>query len=494
MRIVSQFSKVATLVVLLSLSLAMVVWSQETITAYFEGSGSLASTSWSAGDSLVQNGNLHSNAKALATKQIALYKTSGYNQVALKWAPLGDGCTDDGTSYAGIIFLNSASNTGNGYYCYYYNGKIRLYTIASGATSANKGEAAATTPMTAGSEFQVRVNRTTNQFDYYLNGVLLGSLTDGSKTYSLSSAIYGGALLYGGKPNDIEEMTFSVYTPSTVVDTTPPSAATIAAAAASSSSITVTWTAQSDDGGSSGTGTASSYELRYSTSAITSANFSSATKATTGTPKAPGSSESVTVSGLSASTKYYFALIIKDEVPNSSPLSNVASATTSAGGGGGGGGGGTPSLGWNTPIIDDFNRASLGAEWSAPKFIIDNNELAISSSNGYGLAAFARPGANKSAGADSIKLSMKMGASAVYYLTQGYIPAGFAIMLDTPSASANGYWLRRSANKLSLYAISGGSTFNSLIGEVNVTKTAPAAGQKVTVIIKVTGKDRIIQH
>jgi hypothetical protein len=493
MRIAFQFSKVATLVVLLSLSLAFVAWGQDTITAYFEGSGSLSTSSWSAGDSLVQNGNLHSTAKLTATKQIALYKTSPYNQVQMQWAPAGDGCDDAGTAYAGIVFLNTGSNAGNGYYCYYYSGQIRLYTIVAGAIGTSKGSLSITgaPTMAAGSTFKVYVNTATNQFDYYLNGTLLGSLTDGAKTYGLSSSCYAGALLYGGKSNDIEEMTFYYVAPTS--DTTAPSAATITATAASSSSITVAWTAQSDDGGSSGSGAATSYDLRYNTATITSSNFATSTRVTTSTPKAPGSAESYTVTGLSASTKYYFALVIKDEVPNSSALSNIASATTSAGSGGGGGG--TPSLGWNSPITDDFGRASLGSDWSAPKFVIESNELAISSSNGYGLAAFARSGANKSAGADSIKLSMTMGASAVYYQSSNYIPVGFAMMLESASSSANGYWLRRSSNKLSLYQITGGgATFNTLIGETSVTKTAPAAGQKVTAIIKVSGTALTIHH
>ena len=50
----------------------------------------------------------------------------------------------------------------------------------------------------------------------------------------------------------------------------------------------------------------------------------------TGEP-APASAvpaESFTVTGLSASTTYYFAIKTSDEVPNTSGLSNIASATT----------------------------------------------------------------------------------------------------------------------------------------------------------------------
>ena len=115
-------------------------------------------------------------------------------------------------------------------------------------------------------------------------------------------------------------------------DTTPPAAVTdLAASDPTSSSITLTWTAPGDDGS---TGTAASYDIRYSTATITDANWGSATQcAGEPAPQPAGSSESFTVTGLNANTMYYFALKTSDEVPNESPLSNVASNTTSEAGG-----------------------------------------------------------------------------------------------------------------------------------------------------------------
>ena len=45
-------------------------------------------------------------------------------------------------------------------------------------------------------------------------------------------------------------------------------------------------------------------------------------------PKAPGSAETITLTGLTPSTAYYFAIKVKDEANNWSALSNVPSATT----------------------------------------------------------------------------------------------------------------------------------------------------------------------
>ena len=115
-------------------------------------------------------------------------------------------------------------------------------------------------------------------------------------------------------------------------DTTAPSAVSnLSAPSSTSGSVTLNWTATGDDGA---TGTASSYDIRRSTSTITDANWASATSATgEPTPKASGQAETFTVNGLNASTTYYFAMKVMDEVPNTSGLSNVVSKATIAGGG-----------------------------------------------------------------------------------------------------------------------------------------------------------------
>ena len=92
-------------------------------------------------------------------------------------------------------------------------------------------------------------------------------------------------------------------------------------------SITLTWTTPGDD---SLSGTPSQFDIRYSTSPVTTANFASATRWTTGVP-APavaGTSQSVQVTGLAAATTYYFAMKTADDVANWSGMSNVASKTT----------------------------------------------------------------------------------------------------------------------------------------------------------------------
>jgi trimeric autotransporter adhesin len=103
----------------------------------------------------------------------------------------------------------------------------------------------------------------------------------------------------------------------------------LAATALSTTSIGLTWTAPGDDGT---TGTATTYEAFYSTSAITSGNYASANPAIgEPTPQVAGTAQSMTITGLSGNTTYYVVVVVRDDAGNLSAavISNVATATTS---------------------------------------------------------------------------------------------------------------------------------------------------------------------
>lgn len=119
----------------------------------------------------------------------------------------------------------------------------------------------------------------------------------------------------------------NVATKTTTGDATPPAAvADLTVTGTTGTSITVRWTAPGDDGT---TGTAKSYDIRYSTSAITSTNWSTATTVTgEPTPTAAGTQQSFTITGLAGSRTYYIAIKTTDDAGNLSALSNVASGTT----------------------------------------------------------------------------------------------------------------------------------------------------------------------
>ncbi|MCH8003942.1 MAG: S8 family serine peptidase [Nanoarchaeota archaeon] len=91
-------------------------------------------------------------------------------------------------------------------------------------------------------------------------------------------------------------------------------------------SVTLTWTATGDD---DSVGTASSYDLRYSTLLIDATNFDSATEVSNlPKPQASGSTEVFEVNSLDSSTTYYFAIKAIDNVGNKGAISNIASETT----------------------------------------------------------------------------------------------------------------------------------------------------------------------
>jgi len=119
--------------------------------------------------------------------------------------------------------------------------------------------------------------------------------------------VYGCMLPDGGAPSPIQNLRVNVTT---------------------DKAIKILWTATGDDGI---LGASTKYDIRYSTSPITTLeNFNQAkTVEEEPEPRFAGTTQSHLVRNLSPETKYYFAIRAIDDEGHASALSNVISATTS---------------------------------------------------------------------------------------------------------------------------------------------------------------------
>jgi len=120
--------------------------------------------------------------------------------------------------------------------------------------------------------------------------------------------IYGCLLPDGGPPSPITDLRVNVAT---------------------DRAIKVIWAATGDDGD---IGSASRYDVRYSTSPIKGeSDFNNAIPTPNGNaPKFSGVTQSLLIRGLSPRTNYYVAMKAIDESNNASPISNIISASTTS--------------------------------------------------------------------------------------------------------------------------------------------------------------------
>ena len=157
--------------------------------------------------------------------------------------------------------------------------------------------------------------------DYTL---IIEGMVDSTTVYSRS---FEGSI-DEGEQQGLNAIVSAVAGPITIdiPDTIPPGAVTdLGTGDPAVDFVTLSWTAPGDDWN---TGTASEYDIRYSTQPITEANWDGATQcAGEPAPQSAGSSEVFTATGLTPGA-YYFALKTADEIPNWSELSNVAQGST----------------------------------------------------------------------------------------------------------------------------------------------------------------------
>jgi hypothetical protein len=164
-----------------------------------------------------------------------------------------------------------------------------------------------------------------HHFDIFIDDQFDVRLTEPNKVQGNADSLYAGFMLAGGLNNNITEFTFFRYSDDTVG---PNQVGDLLKDSATPTSMTVTWTAPGDD---DSVGTASRYDIRYSTSPITEFNYANSIRALgEPAPSPAGTQEFFTITGLEPDTRYWIALTSDDGFPqrNVSPMSNVATGFT----------------------------------------------------------------------------------------------------------------------------------------------------------------------
>ena len=388
-------------------------------------------------------------------------------QVEIRWS---DSADQTGIGQAGILLGVTAPNTSaNGYLVWIRGGNLlTLYDIQGGAPVAAIDEKTSSLSFPQpGDTFKVvmRIEETKHAFDCYINNNFAGTLEDLGKLYA--DNVYSGLMSVGNLNNKIDYFNLprkdDVIAPAAVTD--------LRYIDVGATHVKLSWTAPGDDGSE---GTASGYDIRYSTNPINETNFSSASQATgEPTPSPAGSNETAIITNLSPGTTYYFALKTFDEAPNFSLLSNIEVTTTLE----------------SNALTDDFERASLGADWNAdPEFQISNGELAnVTGGSSWGYMAVFQPRANP------IEVSFRYGVSDD---AAGIGSVGLALMLDGKTPEASGYlaWVRPADGLISLFTIDNGEPASNMGSQTFDTQYAPGPGSVFKVAISSDGSSHTFKY
>lgn len=129
-------------------------------------------------------------------------------------------------------------------------------------------------------------------------------------------------------------------------------------------------------------------------------------------------------------------------------------------------------------IVDDFNRASLGPNWTAdPEYQIVSNTLDnTATSTGWTYIAIYNALANP------FDVAFKWAPGGT---VEGVNSGGFAMLLNSASVTANGYFVRRRYASIDLYPVVNGVVDTTVpINTVAPTKPNPAPGNTARVVFR----------
>ncbi|MCJ7813479.1 GDSL-type esterase/lipase family protein, partial [bacterium] len=362
---------------------------------------------------------------------------------------IANNATPEDLQYVGLaVGLDTLKTTASGYMVYIRGGLIRVHTIVNG--SATLGSEVTNYPMTQlqpGDLLKVNYRQAmdANYFTFSVNNSNPLTFRDVNKLAGNGQNLWSGIMFRGSNttpynhPIDyfqVESQLEDVIAPGRIYD--------FDVFSTSNSSITLTWTAVGND---EFMGTAGSYDLRYSISPIqTDEDFANAAIVSgLDTPQESGIPEITTITGLQPGTGYYFIIRAIDNwgntIQNVNNMSDLVFAITASAG----------------QRVEDFNRpteddGSIGDSWvidlSPSEYRIEydpitgEGELANFETDG----AWGKPAVYLGQYNPSV-VKLVWGANAT---EEGIGKGGFALMLNRPSTSADGYllWVRIPVQKI----------------------------------------------
>ncbi len=393
--------------------------------------------------------------------------TLGLNSVSITFHSNTTSYADSISGSAGILFgLNSTDPTlADGYMAFVNNGVLRIYVFDNGAY--NNEVASATFPnYTPGAEFKVTYAGSTGSNIFYV------SINGGSETvlYPTISLLTSGTDYYSGvvfhNATYLHRILIDQFTAGEeLVDPYPPGRITdLDILSQTSTTITLQWTAPGDDDYETGR-KAASYDLRYSTSNITAANFDNAL--IVGDVPAPddaGSTEVYTVKGLLSGKRYYFAVKATDLYGNTGTLSNVPSDTTKREGM------------VSDPLTDlddwvyDPTEYAIGGSYS--------EMVNLKTGDTWGTMAIYTGRTNPTI----VQLKWGQGVIAP---PAGIENGGLVVLANDSSITADGYlvFVRTQKDLIYLYDVVNGSISDQLDAVAWEPASYPGAGDTLTVVI-----------